>query len=76
MDEKNVYLSNRIPILRAEFKLTQKDLAEKVGVSRQTIISIEKGNYTPSLLLAYQIAITFGKTIEEVFIFKIRDEEE
>lgn len=50
--------------------MTQKDLAEKVGVSRQTIISIEKGNYTPSLLLAYQIAKTFGKTIEEVFIFE------
>ncbi len=50
--------------------MTQKDLADKVGVSRQTIISIEKGNYTPSLLLAYKIAKTFEKTIEEVFIFE------
>ncbi|PKR86136.1 transcriptional regulator [Heyndrickxia camelliae] len=63
-------MSSRIHILRAEHKMTQKDLADKVGVSRQTIISIEKGNYTPSLLLAYRIAKTFGKTIEEVFIFE------
>ncbi|TSI02661.1 helix-turn-helix transcriptional regulator [Lysinibacillus sp. BW-2-10] len=63
-------MSSRIHILRAEYKLTQKDLADKVGVSRQTIISIEKGNYTPSLLLAYKIAKTFGKPIEEVFIFE------
>lgn len=70
MNAKNIILSNRLHVLRAELKMTQKDLAEKVGVSRQTIISIEKGNYTPSLLLAYQIAKTFGKTIEEVFIFE------
>ncbi|MFP3918669.1 helix-turn-helix transcriptional regulator [Lysinibacillus telephonicus] len=70
MDVKNIVLSNRLHVLRAEHKMTQKDLAEKVGVSRQTIISIEKGNYTPSLLLAYQIAKTFGKTIEEVFTFE------
>ncbi|RUL54074.1 transcriptional regulator [Lysinibacillus antri] len=63
-------MSSRIHILRAEYKLTQKDLADKVSVSRQTIISIEKGNYTPSLLLAYKIAKTFGKPIEEVFIFE------
>ncbi|WP_199256889.1 helix-turn-helix transcriptional regulator [Heyndrickxia camelliae] len=70
MDVNKPLLSSRIHILRAEHKMTQKDLADKVGVSRQTIISIEKGNYTPSLLLAYRIAKTFGKTIEEVFIFE------
>lgn len=70
MDENKTLLSSRIHILRAEHKMTQKDLAEKVGVSRQTIISMEKGNYTPSLLLAYKIARAFGKTIEEVFIFE------
>lgn len=70
MDRENIFLSNRIHILRAEHKMTQKDLAGKIGVSRQTIISIEKGNYTPSLLLAFQIARTFEKTIEEVFIFE------
>lgn len=70
VDVNKPLLSSRIHILRAEHKMTQKDLADKVGVSRQTIISIEKGNYTPSLLLAYRIAKTFGKTIEEVFIFE------
>ncbi|WP_246027615.1 helix-turn-helix transcriptional regulator [Lysinibacillus antri] len=70
MGLKEPLLSSRIHILRAEYKLTQKDLADKVSVSRQTIISIEKGNYTPSLLLAYKIAKTFGKPIEEVFIFE------
>lgn len=70
MDVNKTSLSSRIHVLRAEHKMTQKDLADKVGVSRQTIISIEKGNYTPSLLLAYKIAKTFEKTIEEVFIFE------
>jgi putative transcriptional regulator len=57
MSSVNNPLSNRMHVLRAERKMTQKDLAEKVGVSRQTIISIEKGNYTPSLTLGFQIAI-------------------
>ncbi|HLR67185.1 MAG TPA: helix-turn-helix transcriptional regulator, partial [Virgibacillus sp.] len=52
-------LSNRIRVLRAEKQMTQKDLAQKVGVSRQTIISVEKGNYTPSLVLAFEIANVF-----------------
>lgn len=63
-------LSNRIRVLRAEYRMTQKDLAEKVGVSRQTIISIEKGNYTPSLVLAFEIADVFDMGIEEVFHYK------
>lgn len=63
-------LSNRIRVLRAEHRMTQKDLAEKVGVSRQTIISIEKGNYTPSLVLAFEIADVFDMGIEEVFHYK------
>jgi putative transcriptional regulator len=76
MGEKNKYLSNRITVLRAEKKMTQKDLAEKVGVSRQTIISIEKGNYTPSLVLGFELANAFGVDINEVFQFKKLDEEE
>ncbi|ELK21304.1 hypothetical protein AF6_2069 [Anoxybacillus flavithermus TNO-09.006] len=54
--------------------MTQKDLAEKVGVSRQTIISIEKGNYTPSLVLAFEIANAFGVDINDVFQFKKNEE--
>lgn len=51
-------------------EMTQQALAEKVGVTRQTIIAIEQGNYTPSLTLAIKIARTFGKTVEEVFQFE------
>jgi len=47
--------------------MTQQALAERVGVTRQTIIAIEQGNYTPSLTLAMKIARTFSKTVEEVF---------
>lgn len=57
-------------MLRAERKMTQKDLAEKVGVSRQTIISIEKDKYTPSLTLGFEIANVFGVEITEVFKYK------
>ena len=50
--------------------MTQEDLAQKVGVTRQTIIAIEKGNYTPSVLLSLKIAKIFKKTLEEVFYIK------
>lgn len=63
-------LSNRIMVLRAEYKMTQKELAEKAGVSRQTIISVEKGRYTPSLTLAFDIAQVFQVDINEVFQYK------
>ena len=55
--------------LRAKFDLTQKDLAEKVGVRRETIVFLEKGKYNPSLKLAYDIAKVFESKIEEVFSF-------
>lgn len=55
--------------LRAKFDLTQKDLADKVGVRRETIVFLEKGKYNPSLKLAYDIAKVFESTIEEVFFF-------
>lgn len=53
--------------LRARFNLTQSDLAEKTGVTRQTIVSLEKGSYTPSLLLAMNIAEVFKEPIEQIF---------
>ncbi len=68
-------LSNRIRVLRAEYKMTQQDLAKKVGVSRQTIISTEKGNYTPSLVLAFEIANAFDVEINEVFQYKKYEED-
>lgn len=63
-------MKNKIRNLREQFGFTQQDLAEKVHVSRQTIISLENGKYNPSIFLAYNIAKIFNITIEEVFIFE------
>nr|WP_106783768.1 helix-turn-helix transcriptional regulator [Lysinibacillus timonensis] len=63
-------MKNRIKELRNAFHYTQDELAEKVEVSRQTIISLEKGRYNPSIQLAYNIAKTFHCQIEDVFIFE------
>lgn len=61
---------NRIKVLRAEKDWTQADLADKVGISRQAVISIEKYKYTPSLELAFKIAEAFHVSIDEVFEHK------
>jgi putative transcriptional regulator len=63
-------LTNRIKELRAKNNLSQLDLAQRVGVRRETIIFLEKGKYNPSLKLAYDISRIFQLAIEEVFIFK------
>ncbi len=63
-------MKNLVEELRKEKQEKQEDLANSVGVSRQTIISIEKGKYNPSILLAFKIAKHFNKTIEEVFIYE------
>lgn len=63
-------MNNKIKDLRKENKVTQDDLANAVGVTRQTIISLENGRYNASLLLAHKIAKYFGKQIEEIFIFE------
>lgn len=60
-------MRNAVPELRAAAGMTQADLAASLGVSRQTVISIERGRYDPSLPLAFRIARLFGRTIEEVF---------
>jgi len=62
-------MKNRIKDLRERLQLTQDDLAKQVDVSRQTIISLEKGKYNPSIFLAYKIAKIFNSSIEEVFDF-------
>ena len=62
-------MKTKIKELRREHKLSQEELAEAVGTTRQTITSIEVGKYTASLPLAYKIARFFGLTIEEVFDF-------
>ncbi len=63
-------IQNRIKILRAEHDWTQADLAEKVGISRQAVISIEKYKYMPSLELAFKIAKVFNVSINTVFEYK------
>ncbi|MDD6770397.1 helix-turn-helix transcriptional regulator [Inconstantimicrobium porci] len=63
-------IENRIKVLRAERDWTQADLASKVHISRQAVISIEKYKYTPSLELAFKIADAFGVPINEVFEYK------
>lgn len=65
-----VKLKNKVEEYRKLMNEKQEDLANIVGVSRQTIISIEKGKYNPSILLAFKIADHFKKTIEEIFIYK------
>ncbi len=62
-------MKNRVRELREAKGLTQEQLAKKMGVSRQTIISIESGRYNPSLILAHRIASEFGKYIEDIFDF-------
>lgn len=60
-------MKNTIKQLRKEAGLRQEDLAEKVGVSRQTIIAIENDKYNPTLELAMKLAKVLGKTVEEIF---------
>ena len=66
-------MKNRIEEIRNAKGIRQDELAKLMGVSRQTISSLENGRYNPSIMLAYNISRYFGMTIEEVFIF---DEEE
>lgn len=63
-------IKNRIKVLRAERDWTQADLADRVGISRQAVISIEKYKYTSSLELAFKIAEVFQVSINEVFEYK------
>lgn len=67
-------MKTRIAELRKESKMTQSDMADYLGVTRQTIISLESGKYKASLILAHKIAQLFHTTIEEIFIFDEEDE--
>jgi putative transcriptional regulator len=60
-------MRNRLPVLRAERGFSQAELAARLGVSRQTVISLERGKYDPSLPLAFRLARVFQTTIEEIF---------
>ncbi|MAT43406.1 MAG: transcriptional regulator [Anaerolineaceae bacterium] len=67
---KKVQLGNRLKVARAEKNLSQEDLANLAGVSRQTISSIETGQYTPSALLAFLIAKRLDKQVQELFFLE------
>jgi putative transcriptional regulator len=66
-------MKTRIPELRARYGLTQAQLAQAVGVQRETIVHLERGRYNPSLRLAYKISRALRSTVEDVFSF---DDEE
>lgn len=71
---KKPIISNNIRRLRFDAdEMTQADLARKVGVTRQTIVAIEKAKYSPTLELAFLIAHTFGKDIDDVFTIEFDD---
>lgn len=61
-------MNNRLKVLRAERDWSQQDLADRLGVSRQSVNAIEKGRYDPSLPLAFKIADLFGLPIEAIFL--------
>lgn len=62
-------MKTRIKEFRARHEMTQQDIAEKVGVRRETIVFLEKGKYNPSLKLAHDVALALNTTIEELFLF-------
>ena len=66
-------MKNRIEEIRKDRGIRQEEFAKVLGVSRQTISSLETGRYNPSIMLAWKIARYFGMTIEEVFIFEEDD---
>ena len=67
-------MENNLEVLRTQNGWTQQELGDRVGVSRQTIISLERGRYNPSILLAFRLARQFAVKIEDLFIFS--DEED
>ncbi|MDO5487102.1 MAG: helix-turn-helix transcriptional regulator [Rikenellaceae bacterium] len=66
-------MENRIRVARAERRLTQQQLADAVGVSRQTINAIESGKFVPSTVVALKIARAFGRPVEEIFLLEEGD---
>ena len=69
--KKEETIHNRIRRLRFDnSEMTQQELAERVGITRQTVIALEAGKYTPSLLLAFRLAATFGVRVEDVFQYE------
>ena len=72
--DKPKYFKTKIKVLRAEREITQEELSEAVGVSRTTILEIERGTFNPSLKLSFKISNYFGKKIDEVFEYIEEDD--
>ena len=70
MRDKEHTVVNNVRQARVSLKMTQDELAEKINATRQTVIAIEKGNDTPSVLLALKIADIIGKKVEELFSYE------
>ena len=71
--ERMMKMTNRVKELRKENHMTQQRLAELLGITARTVISLEKGDYNPSVLLAYKISEVFNVYIEDVFLFDESD---
>ncbi len=67
-------MKNKVKVYRAIHDLTQEELAQKIGVTRQTVLAIEKGKYSPSLDLAFKMAKIFGVAIEDIFTYEAHQE--
>ncbi len=65
--KQSLIIQNRLHVCRAERRITQADLAKKLGVARSTIVKIEKGNYNPSLEIAFKLAEFFNTSIHSIF---------
>lgn len=70
IEKEGVNLKNKLKEYRLQEKMTQQELADRVNVSSRTIISLEKGKYNPSILLAYRLSLIFNTTIENLFCLK------
>jgi putative transcriptional regulator len=70
-ENDDISVVNSVQVSRAKKELTQEELAKAVGVTRQTIIAIEKGNYTPSVFLALKIAAFFKTNVEQLFKIEV-----
>ena len=68
--DTSLQMKNRVRVYRAINDLTQEELAKKIGVTRQTVLAIEKGKYSPSLDLAFKMAKIFGVKSQEIFIYE------
>ena len=75
-DRNSVHLMSHIKQHRARLDLTQEELAQRVGVRRQTILAIEKGHYAPSVVLALLLARELGMKVDDLFGLETREEEE